>query len=77
MQVTDDLGGIPNVRAELDGRWVPLEQKGRISTLRIGKETEFHRGDSKYNVPGSQHLLMTRATDVAGNITRNVFRFQY
>jgi hypothetical protein len=77
MVISDNIGSIANIRAEVDGRWVPLQQKGNVFTFRMENQTRPAKPGPSYYLSGSQHILMIRAIDVAGNITRNVFRFQY
>jgi hypothetical protein len=77
MVINDNLEIIRDVRAELDGRWVPLDRKDQVYTLRMVNRTPAANLNSGGNITGGVHVLMIRVSDVAGNITRNVFRFQY
>jgi hypothetical protein len=75
--VKDNLSVIRDIRAELDGRWIPLAQKENVFVFHINNKTIVSNQDQGRDKSVNQHVLMIRVSDIAGNITRNVFRFQY
>jgi hypothetical protein len=64
--VSDNLKQIRDFRAEINNHWVPFSQKTDFFVFRF--EKNIIKGDNK---------LMIKVTDMAGNITCNVFRFEY
>ena len=64
--VSDNLKQIRDFRAEINNHWVPFSQKTDFFVFRFRKN--IIKGDNK---------LMIKVTDMAGNITSNVFRFEY
>ena len=77
MVIEDNFSAISDLRAELDGRWIALEQKENVFCFRVKNKTLVSRQGPGSDKSVNQHVLMIRAKDLAGNITRNVFRFQY
>lgn len=57
MRVTDNLGDLRSVRAELDGKWLMFSYKGDVYTYLL---------DGHF--PSGQHVLTVSAEDEAGNI---------
>lgn len=63
--VTDNLGKSKNVKALLDGKWLRFtNDKGR---------NYIYRFDEK--CPAGEHILTISATDEAGNVTTQTFKF--
>ncbi|HTE27426.1 M23 family metallopeptidase [Flavitalea sp.] len=77
MVIKDNISVTGNIRAELDGRWIPLAQKDNVFSFRINNKTRVSNPNPGRAISINQHVLMIRVSDVAGNISRNVFRFQY
>ena len=75
--INDGSTPVTVLRTELNGRWIPVQQKGNIYYFKPADELNSGQGRERTTQVSRQHRFMIKVSDLAGNVTRNIFRFEY